>query len=122
MTRSPGWRRSTRTRCRLSAASKTTRSPEIRSGEIVKRRTAPERGPAIDRERVLRGEAVRSEPRAHLVGFTVEDTAEEQRAAGRQQPAIARRQADVGRGEDVGDDERGGRCVEGGDVAESAGH
>src|SRR5260370_6924372 len=108
MTRSPGWRRSTRTRCRVSAASKTTRSPEIRSGEIVKRRTAPERGPAIDRERGFFGEAVRSEPPAHLIGFTVEDTAQEQRAAGRDQPAIARRQADVSGGGDVGEDQPGG--------------
>src|SRR5438309_336179 len=121
MTRSPGCRRSTRTRCRVSAASKTTRSPEIRSGEIVKRRTAPERGPAFDRQRVLRGEAVRSKPSAHLVGFTVEDTAQEQRAAGRQQPAIARRQADVGGGEEIGEDERSGRRVEDGGLATSAG-
>src|SRR6266852_8108507 len=101
MTRSPGPSLSTRTRCRVSSASKATRSPSIRSGEIVKRRTEPEGRPALERDMVGRRETFAAQALTHGVGLGVEDAAEQQRPARRQQAAVVRGESRVGGGEEI---------------------
>src|SRR5687767_2087319 len=99
MTVSPGRSRSTRERWRDSSASKSTCPCATRSGAIVKRRIVAQlqAGPALDGKRAPPMQAMCGERGQDAVTLAVEEAAEDEGAAGRQEPAIARAEAMVTR-------------------------
>src|SRR3972149_5976543 len=101
-TESPGRRRKTRERCRVSCSSKTTRSAVIASGLTWKRATRLSReaegGPAVHVGAPGGGVAAR-------IGLVAHDASEDQVAAGAQEPPVLRRVGDVAPREKVGEDQ-----------------
>src|SRR3972149_449765 len=116
-TESPGRRRKTRERCRVSCSSKTTRSAVIASGLTWKRATRLSReaegGPAVHVGALGEGEAALREGLADRIGLVAHDASEDQVAAGAQEPPVLRRVGDVASREKGGEDqEKRGRSEE----------